>query len=307
MHAAHERVLVREAEGRARCRAAGIAAPARAASSSRSRRTSSTPCSRIRRQWEQAGFELDALGPTALALRRVPALLANESVTDIVRVGHRGSRAEDGLHHLDGAPTASSGTLACRTAIHAHRRLTLPEMNALLRQMEATDRANQCNHGRPTWTRLTLCGSSISCSCGDVDGSPARAGSGARCSCRSSCSPGRPAAARATGPSVLHRLRRWRSSAWTRRSCIGASTSAPPSRPRQLRAQLPHHLIDICEPAESYSAGRFVTDAMAVIAAVHARRRVPLLVGGTMLYLRALLHGLAPLPQASAQLRARDR
>lgn len=73
---------------------------------------------------------------------------------------------------------------------------------------------------------------------------------------------------------------------------------------RELRARLPHHLIDICDPAESYSAGRFVTDAMAVIAAVHARRRVPLLVGGTMLYLRALLMGLAPLPQASAELRS---
>ncbi|MDE2262128.1 MAG: tRNA (adenosine(37)-N6)-dimethylallyltransferase MiaA [Gammaproteobacteria bacterium] len=73
--------------------------------------------------------------------------------------------------------------------------------------------------------------------------------------------------------------------------------------PRGLRARLPHHLIDICDPAESYSAGRFVTDAMAAIDAVHARRRVPLLVGGTMLYLRALLNGLAPLPQASAQLR----
>jgi len=71
----------------------------------------------------------------------------------------------------------------------------------------------------------------------------------------------------------------------------------------QLRARLPHHLVDICDPMESYSAGRFVTDAMAMIAAVHARRRVPLLVGGTMLYLRALLMGLAPLPQASAQLR----
>ena len=73
---------------------------------------------------------------------------------------------------------------------------------------------------------------------------------------------------------------------------------------RELRAQLAHHLIDICDPAESYSAGRFVSDAMEAIAAVHSRRRVPLLVGGTMLYLRALLKGLAPLPQASAQLRA---
>jgi tRNA dimethylallyltransferase len=72
---------------------------------------------------------------------------------------------------------------------------------------------------------------------------------------------------------------------------------------RELRARLPHHLIDICDPTESYSAGRFVSDAMAAIAAIHARRRVPLLVGGTMLYLRALLAGLAPLPQASAELR----
>lgn len=73
--------------------------------------------------------------------------------------------------------------------------------------------------------------------------------------------------------------------------------------PRAVRARLPHHLIDVCDPAESYSAGRFVTEALSVIAAVHARRHVPLLVGGTMLYLRSLLTGLAPLPSASAELR----
>jgi tRNA dimethylallyltransferase len=72
---------------------------------------------------------------------------------------------------------------------------------------------------------------------------------------------------------------------------------------RELRERIPHHLVDICDPSESYSAGRFVTDAIACIGAIHARRRVPLLVGGTMLYLRALLHGLAPLPQASLELR----
>lgn len=77
--------------------------------------------------------------------------------------------------------------------------------------------------------------------------------------------------------------------------------TAKPSR--ELRAQLPHHLIDVCDATESYSAGRFVIDALAVIGAIHARRRVPLLVGGTMLYLRALLRGLAPLPQASPLLR----
>jgi DNA mismatch repair protein MutL len=106
--------------------------------------------------WEQAGFEIDAVGPTSLALRRVPALLARERITDIVKSVIEDLTREEGLHHLDAAADRFLGTLACRTAIHAHRRLTLGEMDALLRQMEVTDRANQCNHGRPTWTRLTL-------------------------------------------------------------------------------------------------------------------------------------------------------
>jgi tRNA dimethylallyltransferase len=74
--------------------------------------------------------------------------------------------------------------------------------------------------------------------------------------------------------------------------------------PREVRERVPHHLIDICDPAESYSAGRFVADATARIAEIEARGRIPLLVGGTMLYLRALLHGIAPLPQASEEIRA---
>jgi tRNA dimethylallyltransferase len=77
--------------------------------------------------------------------------------------------------------------------------------------------------------------------------------------------------------------------------------SAKPDR--ALRQRIPHHLIDICEPADNYSAGRFVTDAVAAIEGIHARGRVPLLVGGTMLYLRALMRGLAPLPEASPQVR----
>ncbi len=77
--------------------------------------------------------------------------------------------------------------------------------------------------------------------------------------------------------------------------------SAKPDR--ALRQRIPHHLIDICEPTENYSAGQFVTDAITAIRQIHARGRVPLLVGGTMLYLRALLRGLAPLPQASPQVR----
>lgn len=109
-----------------------------------------------RASWERAGFELDALGPTRLAVRSVPALLAHADVAATVGAVIRDLELDAGVHHLDGAVDKFLGTLACRTSIHAHRRLTLPEMNALLRQMEITERANQCNHGRPTWTRLTL-------------------------------------------------------------------------------------------------------------------------------------------------------
>jgi DNA mismatch repair protein MutL len=109
-----------------------------------------------RAEWERAGFDVDALGPTRLALRRIPALLAGENVTEIVRAVVRDLDLDADAHHLDGAADKFLGTLACRTAIHAHRRLSVPEMNALLRQMEVTERANQCNHGRPTWTRLSM-------------------------------------------------------------------------------------------------------------------------------------------------------
>jgi tRNA dimethylallyltransferase len=72
---------------------------------------------------------------------------------------------------------------------------------------------------------------------------------------------------------------------------------------RALRERLPHRLIDICEPTESYSAGRFVAEALGWVRDIHGRGKVPLLVGGTMLYLRSLLHGLAVLPEAVPELR----
>jgi tRNA dimethylallyltransferase len=77
--------------------------------------------------------------------------------------------------------------------------------------------------------------------------------------------------------------------------------TAKPSR--QMREHTPHHLIDICDAAESYSAGRFVQDAVRLVDEIQSRGHVPLLVGGTMLYLRALWRGIAPLPTASPELR----
>ena len=74
--------------------------------------------------------------------------------------------------------------------------------------------------------------------------------------------------------------------------------------PGQRRA-VPHHLIDLCDPTDAYSAARFAEDALRVVAAIRGRGRIPLLVGGTGLYFRALEEGLSPMPSADADLRAR--
>src|SRR5580658_8121922 len=108
-----------------------------------------------RAAWERAGFELDALGHTRLALRRVPALLSGAKLTQIVLEVARDLDNPAAAHHIEDASDRFLATLACRTSVHANRRLSLPEMDALLRQMEQTLRANQCNHGRPTWVRLS--------------------------------------------------------------------------------------------------------------------------------------------------------
>jgi tRNA dimethylallyltransferase len=73
--------------------------------------------------------------------------------------------------------------------------------------------------------------------------------------------------------------------------------------PREVLARVPHHLVDVADPAQPYSAGDFLRDATAAMHAIHARGRVPLLVGGTMLYFRALQAGLADLPAADADVR----
>ncbi len=82
---------------------------------------------------------------------------------------------------------------------------------------------------------------------------------------------------------------------------MDVGTAKPP--PEAMRA-VPHHLIDVVEPTEAYSAGRFRDEALRLIAAIQARGRVPILAGGTMLYFRALTSGLANLPAADAALRA---
>ncbi len=107
-------------------------------------------------EWERAGFEIERLSPESLAVRSVPALLGRSDIAALMREVIQAVTAEEGAHHVQGAEHQLLATLACRAAIHAHRRLTLPEMDALLRQMEQTERASQCNHGRPTFARVSL-------------------------------------------------------------------------------------------------------------------------------------------------------
>jgi DNA mismatch repair protein MutL len=105
---------------------------------------------------EKLGFDVATLSPTQLAIRTIPTLLQRAEPVNLLRnllseLELTGSKAV-----IDAAQHERLATQACHAAVRAHRALTLTEMDALLRQMEQTERADQCNHGRPTWVQLSI-------------------------------------------------------------------------------------------------------------------------------------------------------
>jgi len=102
------------------------------------------------------GLRVDRLGPESLVLREVPLMLGDSDGGQLLRDVLADLKTHGSSSRVHEAQNAILATVACHGSVRAHRRLSLPEMNALLRDMERTERSGQCNHGRPTWVQLSL-------------------------------------------------------------------------------------------------------------------------------------------------------
>ncbi len=155
MHAAHERITYEQMKAshqKQGIRAQQLLVPVSLAVSGQE----ADLAEESQAELKKLGLGLDRAGPTALVVREIPALLANADAEKLVRdvladlVEHGAtSRIEERINEV-------LATMACHGSVRAGRKLTLPEMDALLREMEQTERSGQCNHGRPTWRQLSL-------------------------------------------------------------------------------------------------------------------------------------------------------
>ena len=155
MHAAHERITyVRRKHAMASegLRGQPLLVPESIALSQRE-----ADCAEEHGEWfQRLGFELQRLGEETVAIRQIPALLKQAEATQLVRDVLADLLEYGTSDRIQAHLNELLATMACHGAVRANRRLTIPEMNALLRDMEQTERSGQCNHGRPTWTQLSM-------------------------------------------------------------------------------------------------------------------------------------------------------
>jgi DNA mismatch repair protein MutL len=156
MHAAHERIvyerLKAQVDSEARIASQPLLIPATFAATPQEVATAEESAEVL----ATLGLEVVPFSPKTLAVRAVPTTLAQGDPVELARSVLAELSAHDATTVVQRARNEILGTMACHGAVRANRKLTIDEMNALLRQMETTDRSDQCNHGRPTWRQLTM-------------------------------------------------------------------------------------------------------------------------------------------------------
>ena len=155
MHAAHERITyekLKTAQASDGIRGQLLLVPLALAVSEREAACAEGHNDRL----TSLGFEIVRSGPQSITVKRYPGLLEGADIGGLVRDVLGDLLAHGDSRRIEEARNELLSTMACHGSVRAHRRLTLPEMNALLRDMEATERSGQCNHGRPTWMQLSI-------------------------------------------------------------------------------------------------------------------------------------------------------
>jgi DNA mismatch repair protein MutL len=155
MHAAHERITyekLKSAQAADGIRAQLLLVPMSLAVSAREAAVVEDQADEL----SALGFEIVRSGPQSVTIKRYPGLLEGADVGALVRDVLADLATHGTTRRMQEAHNDMLSTMACHGSVRAHRRLTVPEMNALLREMEATERSGQCNHGRPTWVQLSI-------------------------------------------------------------------------------------------------------------------------------------------------------
>jgi DNA mismatch repair protein MutL len=155
MHAAHERIVyerLKAALGQAEIESQPLLIPATFAATPQEIATAEAQGGTLR----TLGLDISVLSPTVLAVRSHPAALAGGDVVELARSVLAELAQYEASSVIQRAQHEILSTMACHGAVRANRQLTLDEMNALLRDMERTERSDQCNHGRPTWRQITV-------------------------------------------------------------------------------------------------------------------------------------------------------